>query len=364
MRDRFLQGSLVLLVTLLVVLAAMPGLAAAETRTGGSVVVAEGETVDGLETFAGSVVVRGTVEGDLSAFAGDVTVAETGRVTGDVASAAGSIRIAGAVDGDVSGAAGDVTVAETATVGGNLDAGAGTLRIDGTVDGDVTVGAERIVLGPTASVGGDLTYDGRLEGPRSAVAGTVERDSSLGGPGVFEPVDPGVSEWVFGVYGFLVNLALGAILLAAFPGFSRRVADSAIETPVQAGALGLGLVVAVPILLVLVALTIVGIPLTLVGSVLFAVLVWVGAVYGRIAVGTWLTSYTTVENRWVALLVGFLVVGVAVRVPWVGWIPELLVFLLGFGALALALNERRRRSRRTAEEGAPATDTDSDTTAA
>lgn len=347
-----------LLVTLLVVLATVPGLAAAEARAGGSVVVPEGQTVDGLEAFGGSVVVHGTVDGDLSVLAGDVTVAETGRVTGDVAGAAGSIRIAGTVDGDVSGGAGDVTVTEMGTIGGNLDAGAGTVRIDGTIAGDVTVGAERIVLGSTASVAGDLTYDGKLQGPRDTVAGTITRDASLGSPTVFLPV-PVFSDWVLGVYGFFVNLALGAVLLLAFPRFSQRVADGAVEGPARAGAVGLLMLVAVPILLVLTAITIIGIPLAVVGAMLFGVLAWVGAVYGRIAVGTWLTSYTAVESRWVALLVGFLVVAVAVRIPFVGWITELLVFLLGFGALALAMT-KHRRVRRENTEDTPDTDTGTD----
>jgi cytoskeletal protein CcmA (bactofilin family) len=358
MRTRFLPGSVVLLVTLIVVLATVPGLAAAEARAGGSVVVPEGQTVDGLEAFGGSVVVYGTVDGDLSAFAGDVTIAESGRVTGDVSGAAGSIRIAGTVDGDVSGGAGDVTVTETGTIGGNLNAGAGTVRIDGTIAGDVTVGAERIVLGSTASVAGDLTYDGQLQGPRSTVAGTITRDASLGGPTVFQPV-PVFSDWVLGVYSFFVNLALGALLLLAFPRFSRRVADSAVEGPARAGAAGLVMLVGVPILLVLTAITIIGIPLAVVGAMVFGVLAWVGAVYGRIAVGTWLTAYTAVESRWAALLVGFLVVAVVVRIPFVGWIPELLVALLGLGALVLAMTERRRARRESTEE-TPDTDTDGD----
>jgi len=119
MGHRHLSRGLAVLAVLLVVLSVVPGLAAAEPRASGSVVVAQGETVDGLEAFAGSVVVRGTVDGDLSAFSGDVTVTESGRVTGNVAGAAGSVRIAGTVDGDVSGAAGDVTVAESGGVTGD-----------------------------------------------------------------------------------------------------------------------------------------------------------------------------------------------------------------------------------------------------
>lgn len=349
MNARYLTQILTLLVALFVVLASIPGIAVAEPQAGGSVVVAEGETVGGLEAFAGSVVVYGTVDGDLAAFAGDVTIAPSGRVTGDVSTAAGSVRIAGTVDGDVNAGAGDVTVAEGATVAGSLQAGAGSVRIDGAIGGDVAVGAETIVLGPRASVAGDLTYDGRLQGNQGAVAGTIERDTSLGGAMVVGPSFGGVTDWVLGLYAFLVNLALGALLVLVAPAFSRRVADRALASPLESGGVGLLTLVVVPILLVATALTIVGIPLTIVGGVLFAIVAWVGAVYGRFVVGSWLVTYADTDNQWAALVVGFLVVAVAVRIPWLGGVFELLVFLLGMGALVLVINDRRRARRETAE---------------
>lgn len=356
MRTRMLSGSLALLVTLVVVLSTVPGPAAADPRAGGSIVIAEGETVDGLETFAGSVTVRGTVDGDLSAFAGDVTIAPTGHVTGNIDGAAGSIRIAGTVDGDVSAAAGDVTIAEGGAIGGTLEAGAEVVRIDGTVNGDVTVGAERIVLGPAASVGGDLRYDGRLQGDRSGVAGAIVQDSSIGGFDGFGPSGPEFS-WGLGIglYGFLVNLALGAVLLLVLPAFSSRIADRAVEAPARSGAVGLLALVAIPIGLILVALTIVGIPLTISGAVLFGLLAWVGAVYGRIAIGTWLMARTETDSPWAALVVGFLVVAVAVRIPFVGGVADFLVFLLGFGALVLVVTDGRRARRKT-PQGTPEVD--------
>lgn len=345
MNARFVSRSIALLVALLVVLASVPGVAVAEPRSGGSVIVAAGETVGDLETLAGSVVVYGTVNGDLSAVAGDVTVAPSGRITGDVSAAAGSVRIAGTVEGNVSGGAGDVTVADGATVGGDLQAGAATVRINGAVAGDVTAGADTIVLGPRASIGGDLTYDGTLQGNRGAVAGTIERDTSMGvGPDV-----GGVTNWVLGLYAFLVNLALGALLLLVAPAFSRRVADRALESPLASGGVGLLTLVIVPILLVVTALTIIGIPLTIVGAVLFAVLAWVAVVYGRFVVGSWLLTYADTDNQWAALVVGFLVVAVAVRIPWLGGVVDLLVFVLGLGALVLVANDRRRARRESPE---------------
>jgi len=340
---------LALLLAMTLALSVVPGLAAAETRTGGTVVVGPDETVDGdLDAFGGSVVVRGTVTGDVNAFGGDVFVAEGARIGGSVNAAAGSVRIAGRVDGGVSGAAGDVTVLESGTVG-SLDAGAGSVTVDGTVRGDATVGAETLVVGSSGIVEGDLRYDAGEFVNEGTVEGRTVRDESIAQGPQFDPVG-GVGQAAFDVYGFLVNLALGAILLLIFPRFSSRVADRAASDPVRSGGVGLLGLLAVPLALVLFAITIIGIPITLVGALLFAVLAWIGTVYGRFAVGEWLTELAGIENRWLALLVGFLAVAVGARLPWVGPLVRLVVFLLGLGAVVLvAYDAYRDRSGEGAE---------------
>jgi cytoskeletal protein CcmA (bactofilin family) len=346
------RSALALLLVLALALSVVPGLAAAETRTGGTVVVGPDETVRGnLDAFAGSVVVRGTVTGDVNAFGGDVFVVEGARVGGDLNAAAGSVRIAGTVEGSVSGAAGDVTVLESGTIG-SLEAGAGSVRIAGTVRGDATVGTETLVVGSTGVVEGDLRYDAGEFVNEGTVDGRVVRDENVVTGPQFDPV-PGVGEFALGVYGFLVNLALGAILLLVLPRFSARVADRAVADPVRSGGVGLLALVGIPFVLVLFAITIIGIPITLVGALLFAVLVWVGTVYGRFAVGEWLTDLADVENRWVALVVGFLAVAIVVQVPipFLGGFVRLAVFLLGFGALALVTYEAYRG--RSGEEAEP-----------
>ncbi|MEF8843267.1 MAG: polymer-forming cytoskeletal protein [Haloarculaceae archaeon] len=345
-----LRSALALLLAVTLVLSVVPGLAAADSRAGGTVVVGQSETVSGdLDAFAGSVVVRGTVTGDVNAFGGDVFVAEGGRIGGDLNAASGSVRVAGTVTGSVSGAAGDVTVLESGEVG-TLEAGAGSVTILGTVRGDATVGAERLVVGSTGVVGGDLRYDADEFVNDGTVEGRVVRDRSIAQGPEFQPVGD-VGDAVLGVYGFLVNLALGAVLLLVFPGFSSRVADRAVSDPLRSGGVGLLALVAVPVALVLFAVTIIGIPITIVGAFLFAVLAWVGTVYGRFAVGEWLTALADVENRWLALLVGVLAVAVGVRLPLVGGLVQLAVFLLGLGALSMVIYDAYRG--RSGEESAP-----------
>ncbi|MDS0293063.1 bactofilin family protein [Halogeometricum luteum] len=337
------RRSFAVLVALLVFTGSAVGVASAqEAPFGGAIVVAEGEThVGTLEAAAGSVVVAGTVDGDVQALAGNVVVTETGRVTGDVGAAAGSVTIDGAVDGDVQTASGTLLVGSTAAVGGNLEAGAGDVRLDGTVDGDVTVGAETFLVGSTAVVGGSVTYDAETfsVADGASVAGTVTRDENLATatPVVGDVDGFVVPEGLVAAYWLLVNLVLGAVLLAVAPRFAARVTRVGTERAVRSGGVGLLALVGVPVALVLTLFTVVGIPLSIAGFVLFALVLWVTSVYGAIVVGTWLLSLGEYESRWAALAVGLLLVTLVGFVPFAGGVLQFLVLLVGLGAFALAL---------------------------
>lgn len=353
-----MRRTITVLATLLVVTSLFAGVATAqETRSGDTVVIEEGETVDGdLRAFAGTVVVQGTVDGDLEAFGGDVLV--EGEVTGDVEAFAGNVRVTGDVAGDVEAAAGNVVIAEGASVG-SLSAAGGNVAVEGRVTGDVDAAAGSVTLGPAAVVEGDLAYGGELNRhPDSEVAGTITEES----PGAPTPIGEVSTPpaWLGQLYWSVVNLVLGTILLAILPRFSDGVAATARTKPVKSAGVGLLALVGIPIALVLVAITVVGIPLSIAGGFVFALLVWVASVYGRFAVGTWLLSLADAENRWAALVVGLLAVLVVGLVPFLGGLVELLVLLLGLGALSLALYGRygdrgRSRSRSSRANGTTAT---------
>ena len=319
----FFRHGTTLAVALLLLVATFAGTVAADPRFGGNILVRSGQTVGDVEAIGGSVVVRGTVDGDLTGVAGNVLV--EGTVTGNVEMAAGS-----------------VTIAESGEVGGDVSVGAGSLVVDGTVLGDVNAGAGDIVLGPDARVAGDFRYDpdASLSGNRDAVEGRIVADDSLITVAIPGPVVPPI---VFDVWGLLVGLVVGALLLYGAPEFADRVTDLAVDDPLRSGGVGLLAVVAAPVVALLLVITIVGIPLALVGAIVFGLLVWVGSLYGRLAVGAWLADALDQESRVATLLLGFLSVFVVGLVPILGGLVEILVALLGFGALALVLNGRRQR---------------------
>ena len=334
------------LALLSVVLLATPlfaGVAVADQRAGDTVIVEEGETVTGgLQATGGTVVVRGTVEGDLEAFAGTVEIAESGTVTGDVRAVGGSIRIAGRVEGDAQLAGGTVVITQSAVVTEDVEVAAGSFTLDGTIQGSVRVGAGTITLGPQAVVEGDLVYDGELtRAEGSAVGGQVREDSDLGV--TFGP--PAVASWMVTLYSLLVTLLVGALLLLALSGTSATVADETANSPLRTAGLGLLVLVGVPLAIVVLFLTVVGIPIALVVAILYALLLWLAFIWGQYAVGAWLLGLADREHRWLALVVGVLVVFLLGLVPILGGIVAFVVLLFGLGGVAVAAYRGGRRRR-------------------
>jgi cytoskeletal protein CcmA (bactofilin family) len=338
-----MRRSLVVVAVLALLVGPATGVAAADTRSGGTVIVEEGETVDGLTANAGTVEIRGTVEGDLQAYAGTVVITPTGNVTGRFRAYAGSVRIAGGVGQNAFVSTGSLTVTETASIGRSLGATAGSVTIDGTVRGDATVGAGAITLGETATIGGDLTYNGDLSGAPAAsvVDGQVRQSSDLG----LTPTIAGPLGIALGVYFLLADLLFGGLLLRLLPRYLATAADTIATKPVHAGLYGVATLVGVPLAAALVALTVVGIPLSLAALLAFWLALWVASILGRLGVGTWLLSYTKYADSRLALVVGVVVVAIVARIPFVGGLFRWAVTVLGLGVLALGLLALRDLAR-------------------
>jgi cytoskeletal protein CcmA (bactofilin family) len=336
---------------------ALVPVAAAEERAGSTVVVESGETVEGdLAAFGGTVLVEGTVTGNVTAVAGSVVVAGDGVVGGDLTVTAGSATIEGRVDGDTAVTAGALLVREGADLRGTLEVQAGSLRLDGRVDGDVRAAAESVTIGDSGVVGGSVTYAAEEFVNDGRVSGTVSRTDEVefSGPITVETPTatlPRIPLWLSTAYVFVAHLVLGAILLVAFPGTTGEVTRTGLDRAVASGGVGLLTLVGGPVVLLLVAVTIVGIPLALVGALLLALLAWAGLVFGALTLGTWGASLAERDSPWLALFAGLLVVALSRFVPGGGLLRAVLT-VLGVGALALVLWTRWRAEREDDGPGA------------
>jgi hypothetical protein len=376
---RFLYSAAILACLLLVVTAAPAR--AAETAASEVVVIPAGDTVpDDLYAVGNRVVVEGTINGDLVAFAAEEIVVR-GEVTGSVTAiaprvlvegeAAGSVRfssrtvtVSGSVGEDLVGAAIDVELGPDSTVegdvliwafrltasgdiGNNLEGSQRTLELEGSVQGDVDVSVGRLSVTGPLEVGGDLGY-------RSDTEATGLDQAEVGGVVAHKtPLPPNIRIRALGIltrFFVVLGLTTAAVLVAW--GWPRRTGLAGEKARTHTWrALGLGaLVVLSPLLVAGIAALIAGlspasaslpllavfVPLILALGGIVLVLSLVVGVPAVLALGRAMPGERGLHG---SILLGSVVAGAAWLVPWVGWLVPLLVLPIGLGAWILSFRE-------------------------
>jgi hypothetical protein len=229
------------------------------------------------------------------------------------------VRIAGHVDGSV------VVVNGTTTISGSVDgdlvtiAGPARLLPGALVDGDIQYGDEKPAIAPGATVTGDIDHEGWTDAA-----------------GVFAVVGA-LALWLAVTVSTLI---LGLLLLVAAP----QAADAALRQARKqiwvAVAVGLAVFIALPVVGVIAAVTLVGLPL---GIALLMALVPLWAV-GYVT-GGWLLGRRLVgppRHRFVAFFAGWGILRGLALIPILGFIIGLAATVVGVGALGLAAGAARR----------------------
>lgn len=300
----------------------------------------------------GTILFDGVVGGSYVGAAGEQDV--RGRIDGSVRAAGGTVRIGAEVGRNVTVAGGTLELEPMSRVGGNaylaggsvlldgavdgaLYVGAGEVVLDGVVGGDVRVEAERLTLGPNARLGGDLRF--RTEGGVADIDAAAQVAGATEALAPREDTGPGAG-LIFAVLRILAFLVTGTVLVALFPGALREL-ESRLGERVGA-SLGFGAlaVLAVPLAVVLVAVTLVGLPVAAIAAVLFGVLLYLAPVVPAVWLGDALLGDHEPSVRSEALkrfLVGGPIVAIAMLVPFAGFLVRLVVVALGVGAVALTL---------------------------
>lgn len=297
---------------------------ALENRTFGDVVVGPGETESEVSTAVGDVRVEGFVEGDVHSARGDIEVGGRG-VGGDVNAGFGDVEVHAPVGGDVDSGFGDVYV--DARVRGDVNVGRGDLELgpDARVDGDVTSGSGEITPDPGAEVGGKW-----ITGMRPGA------DHDWGGFGLLDVVG-----WLFAAAVFTACSVLVAVLAPRPLSAAARKAE---ESPAMSLLFGVASVPAVVVLCVVLAVSIIGIPLLLLLAPAYLALVFFGALVAAFFIGRRVVLATGryhVGNA-MAAVVGALILAAAYLIPVLGGIVLYGFALFGAGASILALVSRRR----------------------
>jgi cytoskeletal protein CcmA (bactofilin family) len=253
---------------------------------------------------------------------GDVTV-ERGETVDGVFIASGDARIAGRVDGDVIVLSGDVLVS-------------------GSIDGDLFTASGKARLLPSAEVTGDVEYGD--EHPQVALDARVHGDVTKQD----WPDAGGLVSWVGGVVIWLAVslslLVLGALLLLIAPRAADSLHARSREKVGPTIAIGIAILIVLPIAAVIAAITLVGLPLAL-GIGLF--LLPLGAVaYLASAYVLGRRLLKPPRQRMLSLLAGLAILRLAALVPFLGALVGLAALIFGLGLIGAAIGAAREPSDR------------------
>jgi cytoskeletal protein CcmA (bactofilin family) len=360
---------------------------AVEFISADNVTVEQGDTTDGTLFAAGkSVTIEGTVDGDLFCATQNLTISGTvrgdvicagqlltvtGTVGGNVRSAGQNIKISGRVARNVTIAgqildltqaeitgevhAGGESVTQSGRIGRTLTVAADTATINGAVGGDALMYTQSLIVDDQASVSGDLSYVSDTEAvvaPDATISGDVVRRAppeDAAGTGR-EPHDRTFSYGRLSGMRSLASLVFwtlaGLLLISLFPGFFGRMNRVFSHEPLRAFGLGAAAFLIVPVALLLLTLTVIGIPLAMFLGFVWILLLVFSRVFIGVFIGAWILE--TLRVRWgkltaLSAIVGVPVLWILFKVPFIGWLLSLLAMVISIGALLVVREPRSRK---------------------
>lgn len=347
------------------------------TRTGGDSFIAGAQISQAVDSVGDAFVaarsanITGATQGDLHVSGFDVSVGTD--VFQDLYAAGGTVVIRSTVGQDISAAAFSLRTERSSLTQGNARLMGNSVTIDGPVAGalsvmgrdvilnaaiagDVRVLAQTLSFGPDAVVGGTLTYstEEEMTVPERVAPADRVRFEPVSTARVWEEWDdvrremPALPTFMSLMFGFAISLlfflALGALMLSFMPKRLSRMRRSIADAPGQTfllGVIGLSMLFG---MIPIVALTLVGLPF--VPIVLLAiVVVWtLGYALGAysVAMRLWLgigggAAEPSNIARLLVLAVAIICVALLNFIPFVGWVVNYTLVLLGIGAMTRAV---------------------------
>jgi hypothetical protein len=264
-----------------------------------------------------------SLDGSLIVFGGIARTETDSRVEGDVVVLGGAVTVDGVVEGNVAGIGGVVNLDENAVVEGDLiSLGAALNREPGaTVYGQVISGFDIPAL--------------------TLIPEAIDIPSWTS----FEPTLFAGSFSIWRIFWFIFRTllwgAVAALVALILPNPTTRVSKTVADQTIISGGVGLLTIIVAPIILLLLAITCILSPLSLLGALALAV-AWY---FGRIAIGLELGERLAkvFNQEWpLPLSAGIGTFGLALVVdgldlvlPCIGWLIVVLVGLFGLGAVLL-----------------------------
>ncbi|MDD3896761.1 MAG: polymer-forming cytoskeletal protein [Candidatus Peribacteraceae bacterium] len=323
------------------------------TVAGGRVYL-QGKVGDDLRAAGGEVRISGTVTDDVFVAGGRVEITEGSIINGDLRIAGGDVYINGTVRGDIDVRGGRVIL--RGVVSGNLDASADFIAIHARISGTSKLVAEELGIGSTAHFLDDVEYwqqEGQLDfapylegagasyNPKLARSTVVQREEAVR---------------KFLSMAFLTHLVFSVLFAAFFIAviafFTKSTFTDAAKRlkkhPGKSMLTGFLYFVATPIAILLLLLSIIGIPISLFSGVLYGFSIYFSKPITAMVAARYVEIKKGKKNgmwRFIALSILFyLLLKLISYIPILGWIIVILCVFAAYGSVILMKWEKFHRA--------------------
>ncbi len=307
-----------------------------------------------LYCLGNTVIVDAVVNGDVLCTGSSVTI--KGTVEGSARIMAQDITITGDIGSNATLVGSNVTIAKTATVGNDVSIVAQSVVIDGEVGRDVTTRSDTVTL--SGRIGRSVeSYHHTMNVTSTAIVGNIAYSS----PNDIVLEDGAqygqISQIETSAPSYMSSFASGTVFLAAFLYiawfisliitalgiaflFPKSLEDSTMyakKEPIITGLAGLLAIIVTPMVLVLLMISIVGIPLAVIIGLLFGAIVLLSTPFMAHLIGTELFPQRSHPIR---SLVGAVLLLLLYVIPIINIVTLLVVTIYGTGLVVRVVAQR------------------------
>lgn len=296
--------------------------------------VSSKDSIEGIGFIAGnSINFDGRTE--YAAFAGN-SITVSGLIEKDLFIAGNSVDI---VDGanigrDLFGY-GNIFTLRTNIFGNAFISGTRVVLENITIDGDLTLDASEVIIKGKVAIANNFKYNEGAEivGLENISYDNIETFSA-------EASNNFISTLKNKVLFLIGRVIVTLIIIALASKFTKRLLDEfRLETSWKYLALGLALAIALPVGMLFVAVTVVGLPISLIAACVYGILFYLGESLTGLILGNKLASIlkqSKLSLYWQAII-GIVVLEVFSLIPVVGELVSIVATVFGFGYLSKRL---------------------------
>lgn len=327
----------------------------------GDTVTISGTILGDAVIFCREAIVDGVVEGSLLVFA--ETIRFNGEVLGSLRGGTNTFNFQGSTGRDLMIMANRVnmngpvgtdffvganSVLVTAPVGRSIRASAGSMVIDAPVGGDIHAYVGDLIFSSGAVVEGQVDYTSDKEAkidPQATIMGALTRYDPPT-DAIFQ--SPGRRAWGF-IRPLLSLMAAALLMTLLFPGITGGTAEAIKTRPGASAGCGALMVFVTPIAALLLLITVIGAPISLMTMLLYIVLLYLSRVFAGYFLARLIFDRLDIKLHpvWTGMI-GVLILGLLVKIPFVGWLIHLAATIFASGAFMLYLLQAGKK-----EEEAP-----------